>query len=141
MQIIYYPSQNDVSTARESGDPLLLMVRFDEEIAIIAPIDEAVEHNILLERAGKAGLIDGDSRQIDQYFHAVVDEDGADWTFVCPSDYRGIHDKVRRISAFYRDGFSALSHALLKLGMMVGIDIPRRYRRHLNMLGDGSANL
>ena len=141
MQIIYYPAQDDVTAARAAGDPLLLLVAFDEQTAIVAPIDEAVEHNILLERAGKAGLIDGDSRQIDRYFRAVVDEDGADWTFVCPSDYRGITDKVRRISAFYRDGFAALSNALLKLGLMVGIDIPRRYRRHLNMLADESANI
>ena len=141
MQIIYYPAQDDVTAARKAGDPLMLLVSFDEQTAIVAPIDEAVEHNILLDRAGKAGLIDGDSRQIDQYFHAVVNEDGADWTFVCPSNYHGITDKVRRISAFYRDGFAALSHALLELGLMVGIDIPRRYRRHLNMLADESTNL
>lgn len=141
MQIIYYPAQDDVTAARKAGDPLMLLVSFDEQTAIVAPIDEAVEHNILLDRAGKAGLIDGDSRQIDQYFHAVVNEDGADWTFVCPSNYRGITDKVRRISAFYRDGFAALSNALLELGLMVGIDIPRRFRRHLNMLADESTNL
>ena len=141
MQIIYYPAQDDVTAAMKAGDPLLLLVSFDEQTAIVAPIDDAVEHNILLDRAGKAGLIDGDSRQIDQYFRAVVDEDGADWTFVCPSNYHGITDKVRRISAFYRDGFAALSHALLELGLMVGIDIPRRYRRHLNMLADESTNL
>lgn len=141
MKIIYYPAQDDVTTARGAGEPLLLLVSFDEETAIVAPIDEAVEHHILLERAGKAGLIEGDSRHIDRYFRAVVNEDGADWTFVCPSDYRGITDKVRRISAFYRDGFAALSHALLELGLMVGIDIPRRYRRHMNMLGDESANI
>ena len=141
MQLIYYPAQDDVTAAMKAGDPLLLLVSFDEQTAIVAPIDDAVEHNILLDRAGKAGLIDGDSRQIDQYFRAVVDEDGADWTFVCPSNYHGITDKVRRISAFYRDGFAALSHALLELGLMVGIDIPRRYRRHLNMLADESTNL
>lgn len=118
-----------------------MLVSFDGQTAIVAPIDEAVEHNILLDRAGKAGLIDGDSRLIDQYFRAVVNEDGADWTFVCPSNYRGITDKVRRISAFYRDGFAALSNALLELGLMVGIDIPRRFRRHLNMLADESTNL
>ena len=141
MQIIYYPAQDDVTAAMKAGDPLLLLVSFDEQTAIVAPIDDAVEHNILLDRAGKAGLIDGDSHQIDQYFRAVVNEDGADWTFVCPSNYRGITDKVRRISAFYRDGFAALSHALLELGLMVGIDIPRRFRRHLNMLADESTNL
>ena len=141
MQIIYYPAQDDVTAAREAGDPLMLLVSFDEQTAIVAPIDEAVEHNILLDRAGKAGLINGDSRHINQYFRAVVDENGADWTFVCPSNYRGITDKVQRISAFYRDGFAALSNALLKLGLMVGIDIPRRYRRHLNMLADESTNL
>ena len=141
MNIIYFPSIDDVTTTQQAHDPLLLLVSFDEESAIVAPLDEAVEHNILLDKAGKAGLIQGDSRDIDKYFRAVVDEDGADWTFVCPSTYRNISDKVRQISAFYRDGFSALSHALQQLGLLVGIDIPRRYRRHLNMLGDENANI
>lgn len=141
MDILYYPSKSEVDTARQSHEPLLLLVSFDESKAIVAPADDAVEHNILLDRAGQAGLIQGDSRDIDQYFRAVVDEDGADWTFVCPSGYRGISDKTRRIATFYQDGFAALSHALLELGMVVGIDIPRRYRRHLNMLGDDSMSI
>ena len=73
MKIIYYPAQDDVTTARGEGEPLLLLVSFDEETAIVAPIDEAVEHHILLERAGKAGLIEGDSRHIDRYFRAVIE--------------------------------------------------------------------
>ena len=121
MQIIYYPAQDDVTAARAAGDPLLLLVAFDEQTAIVAPIDEAVEHNILLERAGRAGLIDGDSRQIDRYFRAVVNEDGADWTFVCPAGYKGISDKGRRIAAFYRDGFAAISEALGIMRIFVGI--------------------
>ncbi len=141
MDIIYFPSMDDVTAAQQAHDPLLLLVSFDEEKAIVAPLDETVEHNILLDRAGRAGLIQGNSRDIDKYFRAVVDEDGADWTFVCPSTYRNISDKVRRISVFYRDGFSALSHALQQLGLLVGIDIPRRYRRHLNMLGDENASI
>lgn len=38
MQIIYYPAQDDVTTARGEGEPLLLLVSFDEETAIVAPM-------------------------------------------------------------------------------------------------------
>lgn len=72
----------------------------------------------------------------DKYFRIVLDGDGADWTFICPPDYKGIADRTRRISAFYRDGFSAISGFLQSIGYLVGIDIPRRYRRHLEALGD-----
>lgn len=136
MNFIKFPFPQAVDTALAEKEPLLLLVSFDEETALLAPLDEAVEHHILLDRASKAGLCPGDSRDIDRYFRVVVDDEGADWTFVCPPDYKGIPDKVRRISAFYRDGFAAISHALQQLGLLVGIDIPKRYRRHLRMLAE-----
>ena len=85
MKMLFFPGREAVEAARRDGEPLLLLVSVDGETAVIAPADEAVEHHILLDRAGKAGLIEGDSRDIDRYFRAVVDEEGADWTFVCPS--------------------------------------------------------
>ena len=79
----------------------------------------------------KAGFKDTD---IDKYFRIVLDSDGADWTFICPPDYKNIYDKQRRIEQFYKDGFTVISDVLHDLGYMVGINIPRRYRRHFNML-------
>lgn len=83
----------------------------------------------------KVELSQGD---IDKYFRVVLDDEGADWTFVCPPDYKGISDKVRRISEFYKDGFAAISKAMLGIGYLVGINIPRRYRRHLDVLNEDS---
>ena len=121
MKMLFFPGREAVEAARRDREPLLLLVSVDGETAVIAPADEAVEHHILLDRAGKAGLIEGDSRDIDRYFRAVVDEEGAGWTFVCPAGYKGISDKGRRIAAFYRDGFAAISEALGIMRIFVGI--------------------
>lgn len=128
MNIIKYPSESDVNRAIKDNEPLLVLISFDGKTVIVSQIDEAVEHHILLM---KTGFKDTD---IDKFFRIVLDKDGADWTFVCPPDYKNISDKQRRIGQFYKDGFSIISDVLHDLGYMVGINIPRRYRRHLNML-------
>lgn len=128
MNIIKYPSDESVSKAMSCDEPLLILISFDSKTAIMSQIDEAVEHHVLLM---KAGFKDTD---IDKYFRIVLDSDGADWTFVCPPDYKNISDKTLRIGQFYKDGFSVISDFLHDIGYMVGIDIPKRYRRHLNML-------
>lgn len=132
MNINFYPSEQAVKNAKEADEPILVMVSFDCEEILVGPIDDVMEHHVLLAKLGKSGL------DIDKYFRLVVDNDGADWTFVCPPDYKNITDKTRRIEAFYKDGFSAIPSALHNLGYLVGIDIPRRYRRHFNMLSDDS---
>ena len=118
MKIIKYPSESDVNKAICDNEPLLALISFDGKTVITSQIDEAVEHHILLMKTG----------------FKDTDKDGADWTFVCPPDYKNIQDKQRRIGQFYKDGFSIISDVLHDLGYMVGINIPRRYRRHLNML-------
>lgn len=128
MTIIKYPSENEVNTAIAEKEPMLVLISFDGRTAIISQIDEAMEHHILLAKAGFP------STDIDKYFRIVLDEDGADWTFVCPPDYKGISDKQRRITAFYKDGFAVISDALAQLGFMVGINIPKRYRRHFDYM-------
>ncbi|MBO5557761.1 hypothetical protein [Ruminococcus sp.] len=128
MTIIKYPSEKEVNTAIAEKEPMLVLISFDGRTAIISQIDEAMEHHILLAKAGFP------STDIDKYFRIVLDEDGADWTFVCPPDYKGISDKQRRITAFYKDGFAVISDTLAQLGFMVGINIPKRYRRHFDYM-------
>lgn len=130
MTITKYPTPADVDKAISDGEPLLLLISFDGEQVIMSHIDEAMEHHILLEKVGI------DSRDIDKYFRIVLDDEGADWTFICPPDYKGIEDKQRRITAFYKDGFAAISDVLAQLGFVVGIDIPKRYRRHFDYMMD-----
>ena len=130
MQIIKYPSETDVNNAISHKEPLLVLISFDGKTVIMSHIDEAVEHHILLLKAGFS------DRDIDKYFRLVLDDESADWTFVCPPDYKNISDKTRRIKQFYKDGFTVISDVLQELGFMVGINIPRRYRRHFDMLGE-----
>lgn len=130
MKIIKYPSEAEVNNAINQKEPLLMLISFDGETVIMSHIDEAVEHHILLMKTGFS------EKDIDKYFRLVLDSESADWTFVCPPDYKGITDKTRRIKQFYKDGFAIISDVLQELGQMVGINIPRRYRRHFNMLGE-----
>lgn len=130
MIIIKFPSKKDLEQAMQNDEPLLALISFDGEMAIVSQIDEAVEHHILLEKAGFK------ITDIDKFFRIVLDRDGAEWTFVCPPDYRNIKYRSKRIEAFYKDGFSAIPEFLKNIGYLVGIDIPKRYRRHLEAMGD-----
>lgn len=128
MNIIKYPSEEAVNAAMTADEPLLVRISFDGETAVMSQIDEAMEHHILLMNAGFKVT------DIDKFFRIVLDRSGADWTFVCPPDYKGIPYKDKRIEAFYKDGFAVISSFLHSIGYLVGIDIPKRYRRHLDVL-------
>ena len=130
MNMIKYPTENAVNKAMAADEPLLALISFDGKTAVMSQIDEAMEHHILLM---KTGFKDTD---IDKFFRIVLDQSGADWTFVCPPDYKGIQYKDKRIEAFYKDGFAVISDFLHSIGYLVGINIPKRYRRHLNVLSE-----
>lgn len=126
--MLYYPSEERVKCAFNDDEPMLILISFDGKTAIISPVDEAMEHHILLM---KTGFKDTD---IDKFFRIVLDRSGADWTFVRPPDYKNIRIKDRRIEAFYKDGFAVISDFLHSIGYLVGINIPKRYRRHFNVI-------
>lgn len=130
MEIIKYPSNEEVNAAMRKNEPLLAVISFDGETAIVSQIDDAVEHHILLMKAGFKGT------DIDKFFRIIFDRDGADWTFVCPPDYKNIKYRSKRIENFYKDGFAVISEFLNNIGYLVGIDIPKRYRRHLHAMDD-----
>lgn len=132
MNIIKYPCEEEFNAAVQADEPILVLVSYDGKQLITSQIDEAVEHHILLR---KVNMSDTD---IDKYFRLVVDRDGADWTFVCPSEYKNISRKDKRIERFYKDGMSIIPEALKTIGYDVQIEIPKRYRRHFNMMGDGT---
>ena len=114
----------------KSNEPKLALISFDAENAIVGLMEEVVEHNILLAKTGHK------STDIDKYFRILFDRESADWTFICPSSYEGIPDKVKRITAFYNDGFTAIAKFLSEIGYYSDINIPRRYRRHFDMMND-----
>lgn len=129
MEIIKYNGSLPVDDAMKADEPLLAVISFDGKKAIVSHIDEAVEHHILLAKAGYKGT------EIDEFFRIAVDRaEGASWTFICPVNYKNMSDKTRRVAAFYKDGFSAISEFLSEIGYFVDIYIPKRYRRHLEEL-------
>lgn len=107
----------------EQDEPLLVLVSFDGEQVIVSQIDEAV---VFLR---KAGFSDTD---IDKNFRLVVNKSGADWTFVCPSTYNSVTRREKQIEDFFKDGMRALQ----QLGYDVPVEIPKRYRRHFDMMGE-----
>ncbi len=130
MNIIYYPDEESVKSASEQDEPLLVLISFNGETIIASQIDEAVEHHILLLKAGFS------DRDIDKYFRLVVDRSGADWTFVCPTDYSSITRKDKRIEGFFKDGMKIIPSALKRLGYDVPVEIPKRYRRHFDIMNE-----
>ncbi len=130
-----YPDENTLNEHIAKKEPLLIAISFDGETALMAHLDDSFEHHILLAHFGV------NQNDIDKYFRIVVDNESAEWTFVCPPDYKGIKDRKRRITQFYNDGIGAISHVLSDLGYFSDITIPRRYRRHFDVLGDDSTYL
>lgn len=129
MEILYYPDEGTVNQAIKNDDPLLVLVSFDEKRILISNIDDAMEHLILLKK------LEFKENDIDSYFRIIVNRDGADWTFVCPSNYKGITNKKQRIETYYADGFSTIGKALKAIGYNVNISIPKRYKRHIDIMG------
>lgn len=130
MNMIKYPSAESVNAAIAADEPLLAVISFDGQTAIVSQIDDAMEHHILLMNNGYKDT------DIDKFFRIVFDKSGADWTFICPPNYKNIPFKNHRIEAFYKDGFAVISEFLNSVGYLVGINIPKRYCRHLNALDD-----
>lgn len=135
MKYLKYPDEATLNSYLAKKEPLLIAISFDGETVLISHMDDSFEHHILLAHFGIK------QTDIDKYFLVVVDENTADWTFVCPPDYKGIADKKRRITAFYNDGITAISKVLADIGYYSDIRIPKRYRRHFEALGDDSSYL
>lgn len=129
MESLYYPDKKTVDEAMNNDDPLLILVSFDANRLLISNIDDAFEHTILLKKLGFK------ETEIDAYFRIIANKEGADWTFVCPSNYKGITNKKQRIETFYADGFSIIQKALDAISYKVEINIPKRYRRHVDIMG------
>jgi len=128
MQVKYFPNKARVNKAVKNNDPIIMLASFDGKTVLIAGIDDALEHHVLLKKMGYK------ETDIDLYFRLVVNRSGADWTFVCPSDYKGIANRRKRIEAFWVDGHRVISEALKTIGYMVDIVIPKRFRRHIEQM-------
>lgn len=130
MQIQYYPNEQAVKDAMQVDDPLLIVIHNTTGDIGICNIDDAGEHYVLLNKLGLG------ENNIDNYFRIILNSQEASWTFTCPSNYKGITDKNKRIEEFYKDGINAITHTVKILGYDSPIDIPKRYRRHIDILKD-----
>ena len=128
MNVLKYPNEQEFDNAVNADEPLLVLISFDGEEVIASQIDDAMEHTILLR------LVKNSDKDIDKYFRLVVDHEGADWTFVCPPDYSSITRKEKRIEEFFKDGMRVIPKALKAMGYDVPVSIPKRYRRHFNIM-------
>lgn len=130
MDIIkYYGSDTDKKEfINHDDEPLMAVIAHDGSHAVVSLLDEGFEHHILLSKAL-------DRSDIDKYFRIIFDDEGADWTFVCPPDYKGIVNKEKRITQFYNNGIDIITKFLKEIGYdEVPINTPKRYRRHINYL-------
>ena len=128
MNILKYPNGQDFDNAVKADEPILVLISFDGENVIASQIDEAMEHHILLR------LVKDSDADLDKYFRIVADHEGADWTFVCPPNYSSITRKEKRIEEFFKDGMRVIPKALREMGYDVPVSIPKRYRRHFDIM-------
>ncbi len=131
MEIIkYYGSDTEQAEfVNHDDEPLMAVIAHDLSHAVVSLLDEGFEHHILLSKARN-------QTDIDKYYRIIFDDEGADWTFVCPPDYKGITNKEKRITQFSNDGVDAINEFLKLLGYEVPINIPKRYRRHMDYLNN-----
>lgn len=118
---------NDIDLS-DKNEPMMALVAFDASEALVSLLDDGFEHHILLSKMKES------DKDLDKYFRIIFDEDGADWTFICPNNYDNISNKEKRIDHFYKDGFRIIGEFLSIMKCNVEINIPKRYRRHIDYL-------
>ncbi len=128
MEIQKYPNGQDFDYAVKADEPIFALISFDGEEVIASQADDALDFHLLLRLAKNSDKV------IYRYFRLVVDHEGADWTFVCPPDYSSITRKEKRIEEFFKDGMMVIPKALKAMGYDVPVSIPKRYRRHFNIM-------
>lgn len=127
MEMIWLNNENKLPT----DEPLIAAIKHDEEHAIVALLDDGFEHSVLLRK------VLGTDEDLDLYYRIIFNQEGADWTFVCPNDYKDITVKEKRIEEFYKEGYRTISRFLRQIQYPEVIEIPKRYRRHMNYITNG----
>lgn len=127
MEMIWLNNENKLPT----DEPLIAVIKHDEEHAIVALLDDGFEHSVLLRK------VLGTDEDLDLYYRIIFNQEGADWTFVCPNDYKGITVKEKRIEEFYKEGYRTISRFLRQIQYPEVIEIPKRYRRHMDYITNG----
>ena len=118
MEIIKYYGSDEAKTEfiNHDSEPLMAVIAHDRSHAVVSLLDEGCEHHLLLAKAL-------DKYNIDEYFRIIFDNEGADWTFVCPPNYKNIANKEKRITEFFNDGVDAITDFLKQIDYDVTADI------------------
>ena len=128
MKIQKYPNGQDFDYAVKADEPIFALISFDGEEVIVSQADDALDFRLLLR------FVRNSDKDINKYYRLVVDHEGADWTFVCPPDYSSITRREKRIEEFFKDGMRVIPKVLKAMGYDVPVAIPKRYRRHFNIM-------
>jgi len=125
-----YPEKQSIENAKQIDDPLFMCVSHDGNTVLLAPADVVGCHITMLSKFGYK------EPDIDKFYRVVINKGGADWTFICLEDYKGITNAGARIKTFYEDGNIMIANAIKAIGYDCPIEIPKRYRRHLNAMSE-----
>ncbi|MBR3282009.1 MAG: hypothetical protein IKI56_01780 [Ruminococcus sp.] len=117
MDMIRYPSDEVIDEAVRSDKPLIAAISHDGFTAVVAPLEEAGEHSILLALTGLPGL------DVRDFFRISFNSLTADWHFGCPPEYKDISDSSKRLSAYYKDGLRTIPEFLVMFGYFSKLNI------------------
>ena len=88
MKIIKIPNEEEVDNGIKIDEPMIAAISFDGKTAVMANLEYGFEHHILLAQAGYSQL------DIDKFFRIIFDRTEANWTFICPANYKNISLKM-----------------------------------------------
>ena len=109
--------------------PLLMLISFDGEITIVSDLDYDYGDDILLTLQEYSQL-----EVVERNFRIVLSSKGAEWTFYCPPNYKGIKNKCIRFKQYYSDGIEVIKKSIQLIGYDCAINIPAKYRRRFDLL-------
>ena len=129
LEIIKYYGSDETKTEfiNHDSEPLMAVIAHDRSHAVVSLLDEGCEHHLLLAKAL-------DKYNIDEYFRIIFDNEGADWTFVCPPNYKNITNKEKRITEFFNDGVDAITDFLKQIGYDVWITTRYPTKKNISIL-------
>ncbi|HRR76558.1 MAG TPA: hypothetical protein P5191_07065 [Ruminococcus sp.] len=117
MNIIRYPSAEAINEAVRRDSRLIAAISHDGSSAVVAPIEEAGEHSLLLVLSGHTDT------NVKNFFKIQFNSTSADWDFTCPAGYRAIPDSSQRTSAYYNDGLRKIPEFLVMFGYFSKLNI------------------
>jgi hypothetical protein len=119
--IKYYPDEMHVTKCLQIKAPVLILIKFDKSEVIMGNAEDYGNYNLLIIKAGYI------SEDIEHYFKVTTKDDGVEWIYICPSNYKGIKSRYKRGSRFFSDGMKIIEDVLNTLKIPSRISIRNKY--------------